>query len=76
MMPRAEAFAVAMRELGVSSDKHPWYTMKVISSAPRARRMLRTFGAGKGVDCCGWLKAGAAMGYRWSKAFLNCRKGF
>lgn len=46
MMPRAEAFAVAMRELGVSSDKHlVVYDEGNLFSAPRAWWMLRTFGA-------------------------------
>ena len=45
MMPRAEAFAVAMRELGVSSDKHlVVYDEGNLFSAPRAWWMLRTFG--------------------------------
>lgn len=45
MMPRAEAFAVAMRELGVSSDKHLIvYDEGNLFSAPRAWWMLRTFG--------------------------------
>ncbi|AYZ19305.1 MULTISPECIES: 3-mercaptopyruvate sulfurtransferase [Klebsiella] len=45
MMPRAEAFAVAMRELGVSTDKHlVVYDEGNLFSAPRAWWMLRTFG--------------------------------
>ncbi|MDU4313696.1 MAG: 3-mercaptopyruvate sulfurtransferase, partial [Klebsiella michiganensis] len=45
MMPRAEAFAVAMRELGVSNDKHlVVYDEGNLFSAPRAWWMLRTFG--------------------------------
>ncbi|EHT12058.1 3-mercaptopyruvate sulfurtransferase [Klebsiella michiganensis] len=45
MMPRAEAFAVAMRELGVSSDKHlVVYDEGNLFSAPRAWWMLRTSG--------------------------------
>lgn len=45
MMPRAEAFAVAMRELGISSDKHlVVYDEGNLFSAPRAWWMLRTFG--------------------------------
>lgn len=48
MMPRAEAFAVAMRELGVSSDKHLMvYDEGNLFSAPRAWWMLRTFGVEK-----------------------------
>jgi thiosulfate/3-mercaptopyruvate sulfurtransferase len=45
MMPRPEAFAVAMRELGVSNDKHlVVYDEGNLFSAPRAWWMLRTFG--------------------------------
>ncbi|EMM2251983.1 3-mercaptopyruvate sulfurtransferase [Klebsiella oxytoca] len=48
MMPRAEAFAVAMRELGVSSDKQlVVYDEGNLFSAPRAWWMLRTFGVEK-----------------------------
>ncbi|HAU5050496.1 TPA: 3-mercaptopyruvate sulfurtransferase [Klebsiella michiganensis] len=48
MMPRAEAFDVAMRELGVSSDKHlVVYDEGNLFSAPRAWWMLRTFGVEK-----------------------------
>ena len=44
-MPRPEAFAVAMRELGVSGDKHlVVYDEGNLFSAPRAWWMLRTFG--------------------------------
>ncbi|HFL5520304.1 TPA: 3-mercaptopyruvate sulfurtransferase [Salmonella bongori] len=46
MMPRPEAFAVAMRELGVRQDKHlVIYDEGSLFSAPRAWWMLRTFGA-------------------------------
>ena len=46
MMPRPEAFAVAMRELGVSSDKHlVIYDLGDLFSAPRAWWMLKNFGA-------------------------------
>lgn len=46
MMPRPEAFAVAMRELGVARDKHlVIYDGGDLFSAPRAWWMLRTFGA-------------------------------
>lgn len=45
MMPRPEAFAVAMRELGVNSDKHlVVYDEGNLFSAPRAWWMLKTFG--------------------------------
>ncbi|MGP3592119.1 3-mercaptopyruvate sulfurtransferase [Vagococcus sp. WN89Y] len=46
MMPRPEAFAVAMRELGISHDKHlVVYDEGNLFSAPRAWWMLRSFGA-------------------------------
>ena len=45
MMPRPEAFAVAMRELGVQDDKHlVIYDEGNLFSAPRAWWMLRAFG--------------------------------
>lgn len=45
MMPRPESFAVAMRELGVNSDKHlVVYDGGNLFSAPRAWWMLRKFG--------------------------------
>ncbi len=45
MLPRPEAFAVAMRELGISSDKHlVIYDEGNLYSAPRAWWMLKTFG--------------------------------
>lgn len=45
MMPRPEAFAVAMHELGVFQDKHlVVYDDGNLFSAPRAWWMLRTFG--------------------------------
>lgn len=45
MMPRPEAFAVAMREQGISSDKHlVIYDEGNLYSAPRAWWMLKTFG--------------------------------
>lgn len=45
MMPRPETFAVAMRELGISDDKHlVVYDDGSLFSAPRAWWMLRHFG--------------------------------
>lgn len=46
MMPRPEAFAVAMRERGIHSDKHlVIYDDGNLFSAPRAWWMLKSFGA-------------------------------
>lgn len=51
MMPRPEAFAVAMRELGIHQDKHlVVYDEGNLFSAPRAWWMLRTFGVENRVD--------------------------
>ena len=48
MMPRAEAFSVAMRELGISRDKHlVVYDEGNLFSAPRAWWMLKIFGVDK-----------------------------
>ncbi|WP_313574651.1 3-mercaptopyruvate sulfurtransferase [Pseudescherichia sp.] len=45
MLPRPEAFAVAMRELAINSDKHlVVYDEGNLFSAPRAWWMLKTFG--------------------------------
>ncbi|MTH45858.1 3-mercaptopyruvate sulfurtransferase [Escherichia alba] len=61
MMPRPEAFAVAMRELGVHQDKHLIvYDEGDLFSAPRAWWMLRAFGAEKvsilGGGLAGWQR--------------------
>jgi thiosulfate/3-mercaptopyruvate sulfurtransferase len=48
MLPRPEAFSVAMRELGVSRDKHlVVYDEGNLFSAPRAWWMLKNFGVEK-----------------------------
>ncbi|AJZ90634.1 3-mercaptopyruvate sulfurtransferase [Beauveria bassiana D1-5] len=69
MMPRAEAFAVAMRELGVSSDKHlVVYDEGNLFSAPRAWWMLRTFG----VERVSILAGGLA---EWQREALPLEQG-
>lgn len=66
MLPRAETFAVAMRELGVSSDKHlVVYDEGNLFSAPRAWWMLKTFGVAQvsilAGGLLGWKEAGFAL---------------
>ena len=69
MMPRAEAFAVAMRELGISQDKHLIvYDEGNLFSAPRAWWMLRTFG----VEKVSILAGGLAD---WQREELPLEKG-
>ena len=64
MMPRPEAFAVAMRELGVSSDRHlVVYDEGSLFSAPRAWWMLRYFGVAQVSILAGGLQAWKAGGY-------------
>lgn len=64
MLPRAETFAVAMRELGISSDKHlVVYDEGNLFSAPRAWWMLREFGVAKVSILAGGLKGWEEAGY-------------
>lgn len=64
MLPRAETFAVAMRELGISSDKHlVVYDGGNLFSAPRAWWMLREFGVAKVSILAGGLKGWEEAGY-------------
>lgn len=75
MMPRAEAFAVAMRELGVSSDKHlVVYDEGNLFSAPRAWWMLRTFGVEKVSIVAGGLEGWRRDELPLEQGLLNCRK--
>ena len=64
MMPRAESFAVAMRELGVSQDKHlVVYDEGNLFSAPRAWWMLRAFGCENVSILAGGLQDWKAAGF-------------
>lgn len=69
MLPRAETFAVAMRELGISDDKHLIiYDEGNLFSAPRAWWMLRHFGV-KQIS----ILAGGLAG--WKQAQLPLANG-
>ena len=64
MMPRPEAFAVAMRERGIHHDKHlVIYDEGNLFSAPRAWWMLRSFGVEKVSILAGGLKRWAGEDY-------------
>ncbi len=63
MMPRAERFAVAMRELGMNSDKHlVVYDEGNLFSAPRAWWMMRAFGVEQVSILAGGLQGWKAAG--------------
>ncbi|QKJ88226.1 3-mercaptopyruvate sulfurtransferase [Paramixta manurensis] len=69
MMPRPEAFAVAMRELGVSHEKHlVVYDEGNLFSAPRAWWMLKAFGVEQVSILAGGLQA-------WKQAELPLETG-
>ena len=69
MLPRAESFAVAMRELGVDSSKHlVIYDEGDLFSAPRAWWMLKAFG----VENVSILAGGLA---RWQRDELPLQEG-
>ncbi|WP_241606761.1 3-mercaptopyruvate sulfurtransferase [Rosenbergiella epipactidis] len=69
MLPRADHFAVAMRELGVNHEKHLIvYDEGNLFSAPRAWWMLRHFGVEKVSILAGGLKA-------WQQANLPLATG-
>ena len=69
MLPRPEAFAVAMRELGVNREKHlVVYDEGNLFSAPRAWWMLKAFGA----DNVSILAGGLAC---WKRDELPLQQG-
>ncbi len=75
MMPRPEAFAVAMRESGISNEKHlVVYDEGNLFSAPRAWWMLRAFGVEQVSILAGGYKAGSTQSCRLKPVRYNCRK--
>jgi len=76
MLPRAESFAVAMRELGVSSDKHlVVYDEGNLFSAPRAWWMLKTFGVAQVSILAGGLQGWKESGFALATGEVNLPEG-
>ncbi|KAA5946645.1 3-mercaptopyruvate sulfurtransferase [Pantoea sp. Bo_2] len=76
MLPRAETFAVAMRELGVSSDKHlVVYDEGNLFSAPRAWWMLKTFGVAQVSILAGGLQGWKEAGFAIATGNVNLPEG-
>ena len=76
MLPRAETFAVAMRELGVSSDKHlVVYDEGNLFSAPRAWWMLKTFGVAQVSILAGGLQGWKEAGFGIATGNVNLPEG-
>ncbi|WP_336748494.1 3-mercaptopyruvate sulfurtransferase [Pantoea vagans] len=76
MLPRAETFAVAMRELGVSSDKHlVVYDEGNLFSAPRAWWMLKTFGVAQVSILAGGLQGWKEAGFALATGNVNLPEG-
>ncbi|KTR48590.1 3-mercaptopyruvate sulfurtransferase [Pantoea ananatis] len=76
MLPRAESFAVAMRELGISSDKHLIvYDEGNLFSAPRAWWMLRAFGVAQVSILAGGLQGWKAAGFALAEGEVNLPEG-
>ena len=76
MLPRAESFAVAMRELGVSSDKHlVVYDEGNLFSAPRAWWMLKTFGVAQVSILAGGLQGWKEAGFALATGAVNLPEG-
>ncbi|UJL36271.1 3-mercaptopyruvate sulfurtransferase [Pantoea agglomerans] len=76
MLPRAESFAVAMRELGVSSDKHlVVYDEGNLFSAPRAWWMLKTFGVAQVSLLAGGLQGWKESGFALATGEVNLPEG-
>lgn len=76
MLPRAESFAVAMRELGVSSDKHlVVYDEGNLFSSPRAWWMLKTFGVAQVSILAGGLQGWKEAGFALATGEVNLPEG-
>ncbi|NEH20129.1 3-mercaptopyruvate sulfurtransferase [Pantoea agglomerans] len=76
MLPRAESFAVAMRELGVSSDKHlVVYDEGNLFSAPRAWWMLKTFGVAQVSILAGGLQGWKEADFALATGEVNLPEG-
>jgi len=76
MLPRAERFAVAMRELGVSSDKHlVVYDEGNLFSAPRAWWMLKTFGVAQVSILAGGLQGWKAADFALETGEVSLPEG-
>lgn len=76
MLPRAESFAVAMRELGVNSDKHLIvYDEGNLFSAPRAWWMLRAFGVARVSILAGGLQGWKAAGFALAEGEVSLPEG-
>lgn len=76
MLSRAETFAVAMRELGVNSDKHlVVYDEGNLFSAPRAWWMLREYGVSKVSILAGGLKGWEEAGLRLESGAVELPEG-
>lgn len=76
MLPRAERFAVAMRELGISSDKHlVVYDEGNLFSAPRAWWMLKTFGVAQVSILAGGLQGWKAAGFALETGEVSLPEG-
>ncbi|WP_312055098.1 3-mercaptopyruvate sulfurtransferase [Pantoea brenneri] len=76
MLSRPERFAVAMRELGISSDKHlVVYDEGNLFSAPRAWWMLRLYGAAQVSILAGGLQGWKAAGFALESGLVSLPEG-
>ncbi|MFC0140580.1 3-mercaptopyruvate sulfurtransferase [Erwinia mallotivora] len=76
MLPRAESFAVAMRELGINSDRHlVVYDEGNLFSAPRAWWMLHQAGVEQVSILAGGMKAWEAAGHTLTSGGVSLPEG-